>query len=277
MKIIRYVVKADTGLAPNPFHGWCTLAVCTPNHQRAKVDPGDWIVGNSEKPKGGSDSDRRLIYAMEVDESLTMNQYFGRAEFQAKKPNPWGTPEEQCGDNFYFTDPKTRLWRRLPSMFHNDPSFFFKDLGEDLSGCQVFVGKNFYYFGDKDQEFPSQFRPLIATGRGIRTYGEADVKKGVDHKLYQKFVAWLNEKYEPGRLGMPRHMAKIPVTGPMVTSYQFGYDEKWSDTLQQGGYNHLPSTQLGTEYATRKASEVANALATRGCAPVRTNQSQDKK
>lgn len=28
MRIFVYVVKFDSGFAPNPFHGWCTLACC---------------------------------------------------------------------------------------------------------------------------------------------------------------------------------------------------------------------------------------------------------
>jgi hypothetical protein len=32
-KLRSYIVRVDTGLAPNPFWGFCTLALCTPNHQ----------------------------------------------------------------------------------------------------------------------------------------------------------------------------------------------------------------------------------------------------
>jgi Nucleotide modification associated domain 2 len=32
MKVYSYVVRCDTGFAPNPFWGYCTLAACTPNH-----------------------------------------------------------------------------------------------------------------------------------------------------------------------------------------------------------------------------------------------------
>ena len=33
VRLCSYVVKYDTGFAPNPFWGFCTLAACTPNHQ----------------------------------------------------------------------------------------------------------------------------------------------------------------------------------------------------------------------------------------------------
>ena len=38
-------MKVDSGFAPNPYFGYCTLAACTPNHMRAKIEPGDVIVG----------------------------------------------------------------------------------------------------------------------------------------------------------------------------------------------------------------------------------------
>ncbi len=44
MRIYAYILKVDSGFAPNPFHGWCTLACCKPAIRR-KARPGDWIVG----------------------------------------------------------------------------------------------------------------------------------------------------------------------------------------------------------------------------------------
>jgi hypothetical protein len=67
-KLYTYIVKIDSGLAPNPFGGWCTLAVCTPNHQGSAVKPGDWIAGFSPKEAG-----YQFIYAMRVDERIHMN------------------------------------------------------------------------------------------------------------------------------------------------------------------------------------------------------------
>jgi hypothetical protein len=44
-KACFYIMTVDTGFAPNPFHGVCTLAACTPNHCKANLEPGDLIVG----------------------------------------------------------------------------------------------------------------------------------------------------------------------------------------------------------------------------------------
>ena len=84
MRISVYVLKHDSGFAPNPFHGWCTLACCKPTIRR-KARPGDWIVGITPR-----DLDNRLAYAMKVDESLTFEEYGSDRRFKAKRPR-WKT------------------------------------------------------------------------------------------------------------------------------------------------------------------------------------------
>ena len=81
MKLYSHVVKHDTGLAPNPFHGFCTSAVCTPSHAKARLKVGDWLIGNSQKKDG-----HRLVYAMQLCDVLSMNEYFQDSRFQNKKP-----------------------------------------------------------------------------------------------------------------------------------------------------------------------------------------------
>ena len=77
-----YVVARDFGFAPNPFHGYCTLATCKPIIRRvAKV--GDWVVG-----VGGKDLDAtgRLIFAMQVTETMSFNDYWSSPEYRDKRP-----------------------------------------------------------------------------------------------------------------------------------------------------------------------------------------------
>jgi hypothetical protein len=59
MRLCSHVVTDDTGFAPNPFHGYCTGAVCTPSHKSAGLKEGDWLIGHSTKKDG-----HRLVYAM---------------------------------------------------------------------------------------------------------------------------------------------------------------------------------------------------------------------
>lgn len=44
LKLYSYVVARDFGFAPNPFHGYCTLATCKPDI-RATASVGDWVIG----------------------------------------------------------------------------------------------------------------------------------------------------------------------------------------------------------------------------------------
>lgn len=51
MRLYSYVVKHDTGFAPNPFFGYCTVACCK-SEIRLKAEKGHWIVGLTPKAKG---------------------------------------------------------------------------------------------------------------------------------------------------------------------------------------------------------------------------------
>lgn len=44
MRLFSYVVRFDSGFAPNPFYGYCTLATCKPPIRRTAL-VGDWIIG----------------------------------------------------------------------------------------------------------------------------------------------------------------------------------------------------------------------------------------
>lgn len=108
MKLLKYVMTSDTGLAPNPYFDICSLALCTPNHMKARLQPGDWVLGHSCKATGN-----RLIYAMRLTKVIDMNQYF--REYPQKRPVLDGKPEQTCGDNLYFRN--GAHWRRV-ERFH---------------------------------------------------------------------------------------------------------------------------------------------------------------
>jgi hypothetical protein len=213
MKICSYVIKADTGLAPNPFWRFCSLAVCTPNHQNARLFPGDWIVGNSPVSDG-----QRLVYAMRVDEVLDFDSYFRDLRFEKKKPNPRGKPVAQAGDNFYFRE--NGIWKRLPSRFHNGQSYFYRDLGMDLSGRPVFIAQHYYYFGDKRIAFPGRFSGIVRRSQGIR------YTKG---SIASKFIQWLEENHKPGLIGKPLDQSDHSrECGRMITDSPAQYDNSSS-------------------------------------------------
>ena len=65
-RVFSYVVAADGGFAPNPFHGYCTLACCEPKVRKA-ARPGDLIVGLSRRCE-------RLVYILRIGEKLPFDQ-----------------------------------------------------------------------------------------------------------------------------------------------------------------------------------------------------------
>ena len=79
MRLCSYVVAVDRGLAPNPFWGYCTLAVCTPNHMGIRAQDGDWFIGTTTAARGS-----KLVYAMQVSEVLPFDCYYNDPRFEEK-------------------------------------------------------------------------------------------------------------------------------------------------------------------------------------------------
>ncbi len=85
-KLYSYVVDHDLGYAPNPFGGFCTLAKCKYGTAKTKngsirrnivelAEEGDWIVGTGGIDLSKSAGHGKLIYAMHVDEIISLAEY----------------------------------------------------------------------------------------------------------------------------------------------------------------------------------------------------------
>jgi hypothetical protein len=184
MKLYSYIVKTDKGLAPNPFWGYCTLALCTPNHMGIKANRGDWIVGFTNAARGN-----KLVFGMEVLQRIHFNEYIKDPRFQRKKPVMAGTWQQRCGDNMYWQDEEK--WCQLDSPYH----FSKKDLLKDTKHPYVFVSKHFFYFGKNAIPVPREFDSIIWKKQGCKyDHDPADVRK---------FLEWLQQNYSPGRHGEP--------------------------------------------------------------------------
>jgi hypothetical protein len=79
VRVFSYVVVADSGFAPNPFHGVCTLACCKPSI-RKHAQVGDLVVGLSTRCE-------RVVYAMKVQTVLGFDDYWRDARGLAKRPD----------------------------------------------------------------------------------------------------------------------------------------------------------------------------------------------
>lgn len=188
MKLCAYVVTYDGGSAPNPFFGYCTLAICTPNHRGLKLEAGDWIVGLLNKSRG-----YKLLYAMEISEKLDFGDYFADKRFEKKKFKAKGNWKEKCGDNIY----KRNNGNLEPYPRSGHPREGKQ--ANDMKYPTVFIAKkeNFYYFGKNAKNTPKIFEDTCN-------------KKGNIPRLkyhYQpqinKFISWLKNNHKPGIHGNP--------------------------------------------------------------------------
>lgn len=184
MKLYSYVVASDNGSAPNPFWGYCTLAICKPMI-RASAKVGDWIVGIGA---ANGLSRGKLIYVMQVEEVLPMGSYFIDPRFAAKKPYPQDPDwKRQRGDNQYsFVN---GAWLQLAGP--HSPS----NREKDLRGLNVLMSQKFYYFGCNAVEIPERFMGIAAGGRGHRNWFPED--------MIELFTAWLKATYRIGIHGDP--------------------------------------------------------------------------
>src|SRR5262249_41652658 len=73
-RLFSYTIRIDDGTAPNPFRGMCSLAICKPAIRRT-AQIGDWIAGLGSKRAPSGDLSGRLVYAMQVQEVLSLREY----------------------------------------------------------------------------------------------------------------------------------------------------------------------------------------------------------
>lgn len=185
-RIFRYVVKVDRGGSPNPYHGWCSLAVCKPQIRRsARV--GDWIVGLRSR------ANDQVVFAMGVDEVVPLGNYWSDPRFRAKRPGRQGPP-----DNFYRAGRGGSL-ERVSNALHGEEL-----AAQDISGRNALVSWQFWYFGDQSPELPTELVHLVHSGQGHSLH----VRRRPDD--LQLLKAWL-AYWKPGLIGSPIDAAEFKV------------------------------------------------------------------
>lgn len=186
LRLYSYVVKSDAGHAPNPFWGYCTLAICTPNHMGIRAEKGDWIMGTTSASRG-----RKLVYAMQISERLCFDDYYKDSRFQKKKPVIYGTWQQQCGDNMYYRDGND-MYRQIKTTLNHTEKGQQK---QDTKHPYVFISEHFYYFGGKAVEIPLEYTGLIWVRHGC--------KRNHNPETVHNFLNWLQDNFEPGKHGEP--------------------------------------------------------------------------
>ena len=189
MNLYSYVVAYDSGFAPNPFYGFCTLATCKPVIRRCAV-VGDWVIGTGSSAQGVNQG-RRLVYAMRVSETLTFNKYYSDSRFQKKKPRLIGSRKQARGDNIYR---KVRgKWQQLNSYHaHPDGSPNKNHIARDTNTDRVLISDYYVYFGFEGpmvpKEFASNGKGLVHVSRSHRKFSDNNT---ADSMMINSFIKWL--------------------------------------------------------------------------------------
>ncbi len=139
-----YVMDRDFGFAPNPFHGYCTLATCMAV-LRGSAKVGDWVMGVGG---GRLNAPGKCIYAMKVTEVSSFDGYWRDNRFMVKRPLRNGSSVMMLGDNIYHRKSGRGRWIQEDSHHSNqDGSPNTSNLKKDTRSTQVLISTHFYYFG----------------------------------------------------------------------------------------------------------------------------------
>lgn len=203
LNLFSYIVAFDYGFAPNPFFGACTLATCKPAIRRSS-QPGDWIVGTGAKGRYGYQG--RLIFAMIVDEVLSLNGYWDDPRFQIKKPLLNGSLKQAYGDNIYTK--VADVWRQENSHHSNrDGTPNTANIVRDTGVNRMLIGRRFAYYGDQAPIIPDRFRRFGSELEDICCVRQGQ-KSNYSIALVTEFCAWVEQAGMSGMRGLPLEFAR---------------------------------------------------------------------
>lgn len=210
MHLFSYRVEHDFGLAPNPFGGTMTLAVCRGKIRNNKsLQLGDWVVGTGSVAMGNVG---HLIFVMKVEEILTFDEYWDDSRFQYKKPVLNGTLVQMYGDNFYHTV-DGRIVQEPGA--HSNPDIIQRQklFNKDVSGKRVLLSKTFYYFGNNCPLIPDELQQICSSGRPIKY-------RTITEDTIGAFVSWVEHNFTMGIHGDPCNWKKFNL--PKLDIYDDG-------------------------------------------------------
>lgn len=182
------MVDRDFGFAPNPFHGICTLATCKPRIRNC-AQVGDWVIGVGGKRLKATG---KCIFAMQITEKITFNNYWSSPDFRDKKPVRNGSQKMIVGDNIYHKNLETLNWHQAHShhsMPDGEPNLH--NLSRDTQSEYVLISRHFYYFGQNALEFPQN----LLDGLGYKNYVGHRV---FDFDIAYPLVSWIENTYPEG-------------------------------------------------------------------------------
>ena len=188
MSLYTYRITIDSGDAPNPYGGICSLAICKPDIRRT-CQVGDWVVGIVAKGLNKLDQNN-LLYAMKVTKKMSFQKYnkYCKKQCNIKLPE-----NARTGDCIYFED--NGILKQRLNYAHN-----LKNMKTDMNGINkkdgksVILGEEFYYFGKNSIKIPKIMEEIIIKGQGHQKYKNKDYVK--------QFESWI-QTHEQGINGIP--------------------------------------------------------------------------
>jgi len=176
-RLFSYTIPYDDGAAPNPFRGMCTLAICKAQIRLDAV-VGDWVVGLGSKHAPSGDLSGRLVYAMRVDQTLTLRDYdrLAPTHWPTRIPN-LASPiiPDRLGDCIYDFSGGTPSQR--PGVHGRE------NIATDLRGENVLISRHYFYFGRNALALPSHLLPLVHQTQAH--------KVNANDPLVQPFLDWI--------------------------------------------------------------------------------------
>lgn len=185
MNLFVYVVRHDSGFAPNPFFGYCTLATCKPGIRKS-AQKGDWIAGVGSKQKGQTG---KLVYAMKVEEMMSFDTYWDDSRFLVKRPHLSGSLKLRNGDNIYHRPTVCDSWIQEDGCHSNDDgSPNYDHIERDTSISRVLISQEFVYYGKSAVDIPVKFlnwgdKDMFVGVRGYRCH--------FPRELQDRFIEWV--------------------------------------------------------------------------------------
>jgi hypothetical protein len=141
--VFVYVVDRDFGFAPNPFHGYCTLATCKPGIRKS-AQIGDWVIGMAGRRLNATG---QCVFVMEITAKISFDEYWTNPIYNEKKPVRNGSRKMMVGDNIYHRD-EAQNWRQADSHHSNpDGTTNLYNVSRDTSVNWVLLSHRFLYFG----------------------------------------------------------------------------------------------------------------------------------
>ena len=178
MTLYSYCLRYDTGAAPNPYWGVCTLVICKPAIRRNAVI-GDWIVGLGSKESTLGDISEYVVYAMKVTNSMKMSEYdeYCQKNLPNKIPNIDSAKfERRVGDCIY--DFRDSIKPRMRPSVHDNGN-----RKSDLNGVYALLSDYFWYFGNNPVQLPENLKPIIHPSPGHKS-------KANDSYVFD-FIQWI--------------------------------------------------------------------------------------